>query len=143
MSFTNEQNLVTSFISGLSRIESPWGSVQVATEFYYQRGRTDIVAYTMDETLIAVEAKLQDWRSALHQAFRNRCFAHRSYVLLPKRVALRAHRYAAEFDRRHVGICYLEGSDIVELHSCALSEPLEPWLSLRAIQHIEVSGASM
>ena len=141
MSFDNEQKLVTSFLSRLAGDSSPWGTVQVATEFYYQRGRTDIVAYTADESVIAVEAKLVDWRTALHQAFRNRCFAHRSYVLLPKTAALRAHRYAGEFDRRQVGICYLEGGDIVMLHPSIKSEPLEPWLSLRAKLHIETMGA--
>jgi hypothetical protein len=92
MGFANEQTLVTSFVSRLNEEASPWGAVQVATEFYYQRGRTDVIASTVDDAVIAVEAKLADWRSALHQAFRNRCFAHRSYVLLPKDTALRAYR---------------------------------------------------
>ena len=141
MSFANEQALVTSFVSRLSADCSPWGTVQVATEFYYQRGRTDIIAYMTDESVIAVEAKLEDWRTALQQAFRNRCFAHRSYVLLPRIAALRAHRYAGEFDRRQVGICYLEGGDIVVLHPSMKSEPIEPWLSLRAKHHIEATRA--
>jgi hypothetical protein len=141
MFFANEQTLVTLFVSRLSADRSPWGTVQVATEFYYQRGRTDIVAYAADESLIAVEAKLEDWHTALHQAFRNRCFAHRSYVLLPKTIALRAHRYAGEFDRRQVGICYLEAREIVVLHPSIRSEPLEPWLSSRAKLHIEATGA--
>jgi hypothetical protein len=142
MCFANEQALVESFVSRLSTDASPWGKVQVATEFYYQRGRTDIVAHTADDSVIAVEAKLVDWRTALHQAFRNRCFAHRSYVLLPKGAALRAHRYAGEFERRQVGICYLETADIVVLHAAAECDPLEPWLSLRAKLHIESAGAS-
>lgn len=139
--FSNERALVESFISRLGPGHSPWGTVRVATEFYYQRGRTDIVAYTADETLIAVEAKLRDWRYAMHQAFRNRCFAHRSYVLMPKPAALRAHRFAGEFDRRGVGICYLDGGSIVVPHPSVKSEPLEPWLSVRAKLHIEAAGA--
>jgi hypothetical protein len=141
VSFANEQMLVTSFVSHLISDESPWGAVRVATECYYQRGRTDIVAYTPEQSVIAVEAKLEDWRTALQQAFRNRCFAHRSYVLLPKKTAFRAHRYAGEFERRQVGICYMDDGDIVELQSSTESEPLEPWLSLRARRHIEDSGA--
>lgn len=142
MVFPNEQTLVTSFISRLSADGAPWGVVQVATEFYYQRGRTDIVASTPEKTVIAVEAKLQDWRSALQQAFRNRCFAHRSYVLLPKNTAIRAHQYAGEFDRRRVGICYLDAGEIVVLHPSIETDPLEPWLSLRAQMHIEAVRAS-
>jgi hypothetical protein len=142
MRFANELALVEVFVSRLSTNRSPWGTVQVATEFYYQRGRTDVVAYTADESVIAVEAKLEDWRTAMHQAFRNRCFAHRSYVLLPKSTAVRAHRYAAEFDRRQVGICYLENADIVVLHPATECDPLEPWLSQRAKLYIEAAGVS-
>jgi hypothetical protein len=140
MCFADEKTLVSAFVSRLSPDESPWGAVQVATEFYYQRGRTDIVACTPDDSVIAVEAKLQDWRTALHQAFRNRCFAHRSYVLMPKDTALRAHRYAGEFERRRVGICYLEETAIVVLQEVADATPIEPWLSLRAKRHIEEAG---
>jgi hypothetical protein len=141
MSFANEQTLVTSFVSRLSGEGSPWGPVQVATEFYYQRGRADVIASTREDSVIAVEAKLHDWRSALHQAFRNRCFAHRSYVLLPKYTAVRAHRYAGEFERRQVGICYLEEEGIVVLHPVQDSDPFERWLSERAKLHIEAAGA--
>jgi hypothetical protein len=142
MCFANEETLVRSFMSQLVTNLSPWGKVQVATEFDYRRGRTDIVASTADQSVIAVEAKLGDWRTALHQAFRNRCFAHQSYVLLPKDTAMRAHCYAGEFDRRHVGICYLEETGIVVLQSALEGDPIEPWLSQRARLHIEAAGAS-
>jgi len=142
MCFANEKALVKSFVSNLGAQRSPWGKVQVATEFDYQRGRTDIVVSTIGNSVIAIEAKLGDWRTALHQAFRNRCFAHQSYVLLPKDTALRAHRYAGEFNRRHVGICYLEKGEIVVLHSAVETDPIEPWLSRRARTHIESVGAS-
>jgi hypothetical protein len=140
MSFSNEQMLVDSFVSRLSTDGSPWGHVHVATEFYYQRGRTDVVACTATESLIAIEAKLEDWRTALHQALRNRCFAHRSYVLLPRETAVRAHRYAGEFERRQVGICYLDGAEIVVLQAAGEANPIEPWLSARARLHIENCG---
>ncbi len=142
MSFADEKMLVESFVSRLSDGDSPWGTVRVATEFFYQRGRTDIVAHTEDDSVIAVEAKLKDWRYALHQAFRNRCFAHRSYVLLPKETALRAFRFDGEFDRRQVGICYLETTGIVVLKSASDLAPIQPWLSLRAKQHIETTKAN-
>lgn len=141
MTFSNEQALVDSFVSRLGARGAPWPAEHVATEFYYQRGRTDVV-FTVDDSVIAVEAKLQDWRTAMHQAFRNRCFAHRSYVLLPKTIALKAHHFAGEFERRRVGICYLENSMIVVLHTALESDPIEPWLSQRAKQHIVASGSA-
>ena len=142
MCFASEKSLVNSFLSHLGADRSPWCAVRVATEFDYQRGRTDVVARTDDDSVIAVEAKLGDWRTALHQAFRNRCFANRSYVLLPKDAALRAHRYAGEFDRRHVGICYLGDTEIVVLHSAKECDPIEPWLARRAKLHIEAAQVS-
>lgn len=142
MRFANEKLLVNSFLSLLNADRSPWGHVKVATEFDYQRGRTDVVAQMSDDSVIAVEAKLGDWRTALHQAFRNRCFANRSYVLLPKDTALRAHRYTGEFDRRNVGICYLENTDIFVLHSAKENVPVEPWLLHRAKLHIEAAQVS-
>jgi hypothetical protein len=50
--------------------------VSFACEFDYSRGRTDVVALRDGEHVIAFEAKLKDWRTALHQAYRNTCFAH-------------------------------------------------------------------
>jgi hypothetical protein len=139
MCFASERALVDSFLSHLNSYLSPWGIVRVATEFDYRRGRTDVVAHTIDDSVIAVEAKLGDWRTALHQAFRNRCFANRSYVLLPKDTALRAHRYVGEFDRRSVGICYLGDTDIVVLHGAEECDPVEPWLAHRARLHIDAA----
>jgi hypothetical protein len=143
MCFVNEKTLVDSFISRLTKGQSPWGEVQVATEFFYQRGRTDVIVCTEDQSVIAIEAKLSDWRSALHQAFRNRCFANLSYVLLPKETAVRASRYDGEFERRQVGICYIEGRGIVVLKPTNDSDPIEPWLSQRAKEHIGNSGVGV
>ena len=96
---------------------------------------------TYQDSVIAIEAKLEDWRTAMHQAFRNRCFAHQSYVLLPKHIAVRAHCYSGEFDRRQVGICYLDDNKtIVVLHAAIASEPIEHWLCTRAKKHIETCG---
>jgi hypothetical protein len=138
-----EQALVESFIDQLAAEQSPWGDVQVAREFDYRRGRTDIVACTASDSVIAIEAKLTDWRGALHQAFRNRCFAHQSYVLLPKDLAFRAHQFAGEFDRRRVGICYLDDGQIIVLHPAIECDPIEPWLSARAKGFIDGGGAAL
>ena len=139
MHFADEGFLVECFIERLPTA-SPWGAVQAATEFYYQRGRTDVVAHAADGRVIAIEAKLTDWRTALHQAFRNLCFAHQSYVLLPLVTALRAHQYSAEFVRRRVGICCLEGAKIVLLCDSIKAEPIEPWLYAEAKSHIGAKG---
>ena len=103
--------------------------MQVAREFFYHRGRTDVVALTSTGRILAFEAKLKDWREALHQAYRNSCFAHGSYVVLPGPAATLAHRYSAEFESRHVGLCLVSRNRLEVLHEAKPLSPLQPWLS--------------
>ena len=139
--FSNEQALVTRFLSSISdEHRSPWGAVSVGTEFYYMRGRADIVATTESGEVLAFEAKLTRWRTALHQAYRNRCFAHRSFVVLPESVASLASSWEAEFARRGIGLCFVAGDRVVVLLEPKCDEPLHPWLSDRATEH--ASGGS-
>ncbi len=136
MTFDTEEMLVDSFIGLLETNRTPWGQVRFTREFDYSRGRTDVIAVANADTLIAVEAKLKDWKCALHQAYRNTCFAHRSFVLMPKATALIAFRFLAEFERRGVGLCYIDGIDFVVLHDSARAAPLEPWLASEAISYV-------
>jgi|GEM_PF-1776810 hypothetical protein len=133
--YLTETALLDEFLCHLERFPSPWGAVQVAREFFYRNGRTDVIALASDGCVLAFEAKLERWRAALHQAYRNTCFAHRSYVVLPKEVALRAQRYTAEFDRRGVGLCYVDKEGLVVLKEATKSEPIQPWLSGLATSH--------
>lgn len=136
MTFVSEQMLVDTFVGLLEGNGTPWGNVSFIREFNYSRGRTDVVAVVNADTLIAVEAKLKDWKYALHQAYRNLCFAHRSFVLLPKTTAFIAFRFLAEFERRGVGLCYIDAAGLVVLHDSAHSAPLEPWLAAEAVSRV-------
>lgn len=129
--YTSEQALVEDFLQGLLR-SSPWGCLSTGSEFSYQRGRTDIVAVDEDGLVIAFEAKLTKWRDALQQAYRNTCFAHRSYVVLPKKTALLAYRHTDAFNRRRIGICYVDADAIVLLQDAETTYPIQPWLSEEA-----------
>jgi hypothetical protein len=89
----------------------------------------DVVALAgRGSCLIAFEAKLKEWRYALHQAYRNRCLAHMSYVVLPKTTAIVAQRYETEFKLRNVGLCCCEAGSIDLIFSPKSEPPLEPWL---------------
>ena len=81
--YSSEQELVDHFISSIDHQLSPWGIAGVNTEFNYARGKTDIVIIDRNGAVIAIEAKLDKWKYAIHQAYRNLCFANQSYVLLP------------------------------------------------------------
>jgi hypothetical protein len=134
--YSTEKLLVDQFVRVLGSGENPWGPVAVSCEFFYSRGTTDVVALTDNEVLIAFEAKLKDWRCALDQAYRNTCFAHKSFVVVPKSTAYTAFAYIAEFRRRGVGLCYLDGEGLTVLEEPAVSTPIEPWIAAKAMGKI-------
>lgn len=135
--YASEQALVDAFSEALTASIDPWGGLlDHAHEFFYQRGRTDIVALSPEGKVFAFEAKLRDWKEALHQAYRNTCFAHESYILLPCYVASRVVQWEVEFSRRGIGVCTLEDGAVKILHPAKKVEPLQPWLSQRALAHI-------
>ena len=132
--YKTERSLVRQFVRQLRTASCPWGPVEVSREFDYRRGRADVVVAAEDgEHLIAFEAKLEKWRDALHQAYRNTCFAHSSYVILPRRVALRAQRYSADFSYRNVGLCYIDSGRIAIVLTPEKKAPLEPGLMYEAL----------
>jgi hypothetical protein len=133
MTFANEKMLVDRLLSLLESQATFCGAVHVTPEFFYSRGRTDVVAVDQDATLFAFEAKLTDWKTALHQAYRNTCFAHSSYVVLPKKTALAAVQFVGEFEKRGVGLCYVDESALVVLRGSSHNEPIEPWLAYDAV----------
>ena len=127
--YSAEHNLVRELMRQLRSSRSPWGNVQVGREFSYQRGRVDVLALAnKGQHLVAFEAKLVRWRDALHQAYRNTCFAHTSFVVLPKRTAMIAEKYGAEFQIRNIGLCYVDRDNVVVVHAPKAQVPLEPWL---------------
>jgi hypothetical protein len=133
MTFANEKMLVDRLLSLLQSQSTFCGLVRVTPEFFYSRGRTDVVAIAEDDSLIAFEAKLKDWRTALHQAYRNTCFAHSSYVVLPKKAAFAAFRFVGEFERRGIGLCYVDDSALIVLRVSSHNQPIEPWLAYDAV----------
>lgn len=136
-----ESNLVDEFLA-VFHSSTAWSQFKTSTEFDYKRGRTDIIAIDGNGTLIAIEAKLKKWRDALQQAYRNTCFAHRSYVLLPEKAASTASKHLTEFKRRKVGLCYLSEGEIVVIYEPPLVEPIQPWLSQVAIDVIYAHSES-
>ena len=133
LSFAYETELVAAAIQVLSAGLDAWGAVDFGLEFDYRCGRTDIIALSGDGSVIAIEAKLHDWRGALQQAYRNTSFASESYVLMPLARIPRVLTHATEFSRRGVGICVIEGGGLRIVHPAKrVDEPLLPVLSRRA-----------
>lgn len=133
--YESENFLVETLLDELVSEGTPWGLVDVQREFDYARGRTDVVVVTPALNVVAFEAKLTRWRDALQQAYKNRCYADASYIVVPKSTATQAMRFLHEFTRRGVGLCYIDCDEglVVVSESC-VSEPLQPWLRERAIE---------
>jgi tRNA A-37 threonylcarbamoyl transferase component Bud32 len=133
----NEAELVSLFCTAISKESSPLKVRGLGTEFDYTRGRTDVIALDDNGGLIAFEAKLEKWRGALNQAYRNSSFAHRSYIVLPESTAQRAAKYPSEFNRRSVGLCSVLNDGLVKvLIPASHMVPLQPYLTKKALDRI-------
>ena len=133
--YRTEDVLVEDFCSFLDSTTSPWGALEFIREFTYGRGRTDIVAVDNQGRVLAFEVKLEKWMEAMHQAYRNTCFAHLSYVVLPESIVKRAQRRMWDFARRCVGICYIKDAIVVSLPA-GWQSPIQPWLSRAAASKV-------
>jgi hypothetical protein len=141
--FAYEIALQEAFVDVLSRcVPSQWGPLQITTEFNYIRGKTDIIALNPLGQIIAFEVKLLKWKDALHQAYRNFCFAHFSYIVVPMKLATRLEQRAAEFKKYSIGLCYLsDDMDIVCPIPAGFKTPIQPGLTERAIKRTGSSNS--
>jgi hypothetical protein len=133
-----EKSLVDDFKESICYSENVFDIADFAFEFYYQSGRADIIGLTDDKKLIAFEAKLTRWRTAVNQAYRNSSFAHYSYVLLPADAVVNAIKHKHEFERRGLGLCSVSPEGInIEIFA-PQKNPLLPWLTQIAFDYITV-----
>jgi hypothetical protein len=130
--YTLEQHLVSDFLSRLVEDFYVYGINGVATEFFYQSGCTDVVASTHSGQVIAFEAKLDRWQIALNQAYRNRCFAHQSFVVLPERTVPRTMGHWDFFVRHGIGIVSVSKTRVINVLDSQPRSPIFTWLTERA-----------
>lgn len=70
-------------------------------------GIPDFVFYEKNKnstSFIAIELKLKDWKRAMKQAFRYRCFSNIVYVVLPENTANRAKSNTSLFEQYNIGL---------------------------------------
>lgn len=135
--FATEADLVERFVGKLQSGRTCLGSVQVATEWDHRAGLVDILARDCAGLLVAFEAKLDNWRRAFMQAYRNTAYANRTYVLVPPSVAERALQDREEFLFRGVGLCAFDGKVIRVVIPATDQEPLLAWVRARAHSHFD------
>jgi hypothetical protein len=85
--------------------------------------------------VIAIEVKVSDWRRGIHQAIRNTIVAHKSYVALPRSIALRIcdHELA-----RVYGIGVLSIADDGSVQAVRRARKTQPkvWSYYYAVAHL-------
>lgn len=131
--FSTENKLVDAFISYLKTDYSLWVTRAVVREFDYVSGRTDILSLSMGNEIIAFEAKLSNWRKAIHQAWRNTSFANQVYVVLPRKHSTAAIKNRGEFDERGVGLCVVDENGVEIVIQGPHNQPLMAWLNRKAM----------
>lgn len=127
--FSSEAQLVDTAVRHLRGGRSPWGSVELVTEWDYRHGRADILARDLSHALVALEAKLSRWQIACDQAYRNTAYATKAYVLVPENVALRVCRHRAHFEARHIGLCSVTPDEMRVLIEAPVVRPLMNWVA--------------
>jgi hypothetical protein len=137
-----ESGFVQRVIAALFSDGATWRLTAYIREFDYGTGRTDLVATTERGRVLAFEAKLTRWRGALRQAYRNRAFAHASYVVLPQQAAAKAVAHRDEFERYGIGLCTVEMGRTRVLIAARDSQPLLFWLSARALAQLGAENGS-
>lgn len=114
---------------------SPVRCSEVAHEFDYASGRTDMLGLGQQDEIHAFETKLSKWREALHQARRNACFAHYCYVALPSKAANVALKFEREFIQHGIGLIVLGMRQATLAIQPRRNDPLLPWLTEVALSH--------
>jgi hypothetical protein len=134
--YLTEQSLVEELTSVVVERSSPVLCREVAREFDYASGRTDVLGLGEKDEVHAFETKLSKWREALDQARRNACFAHYCYVALPAKAAQAALRCEREFIRHGVGLIVIGMQQVELVIKPRRNDPLLPWLTEAALAYL-------
>jgi predicted nuclease with RNAse H fold len=135
--FSSEAALVECFVEKLERGRTRYGRVEVVTEWDHRSGLVDVLARDSKGTLVAFEAKLENWRRAFDQAYRNTAYADRVYVLLPPTAAQRAMQNREQFELRGIGLCSFDGRASRVLIEASDHDALLKWVRARAHEHFD------
>lgn len=130
--FDTEASLVDQFVDLINSGKTDFGEVQITTEWDHTSGVVDVLLRDASESLIAFEAKLNNWQRAFSQAYRSSAYANRVYVLLPEATAHLAMRDQEEFQFRGIGLCAFNGKNLRIMIEAAEQDLLLNWVRDRA-----------
>lgn len=135
--FATEAEFVDRFVGKLAQGRTAFGKVRITKEWDHHAGFVDVLVRHRRKTLVAFEAKLDNWKRAFHQAYRSTAYANKSYVIVPTHVASRALRDRDEFELRGVGLCSFDGKSVQVLIEASEQDALLTWLRAQAHEHFD------
>lgn len=103
-----------------NRFKLPWRTrhpIRCAQEVKSVANRADIVYFEHTKNseigfVVAIETKVYNWKCALQQAYRDKLFADRVYVALPKKFSSAAISQIREFRNASVGLILVEEGNL-------------------------------
>ena len=120
-------------------VKLPWRSSSIIRHLTEVKVTTNIVDVVYFEkkgeseigSIVAVEAKVKNWRRALQQAYRDKLFADRVYVALPEEFSAAAISNLSEFKHASVGLIIV-GTNKVRPY---FDPPMNNW---RSKHHVNI-----
>lgn len=141
--FMSECHMVDLLAKTIASGAVNWLQCPLIREFDYVSGRTDILCLALDNGIVALEAKLTNWRKAIHQAWRNTSFANSAYVVLPRDSADPALQHIEEFQDYGIGLCLVNEHHIEVISKSASHKPVIPWLHVKAMRSLTSNGNTL
>jgi len=88
-------------------------------------GIADYVFIESNQHITAFEFKISDWRKGLAQAARYKCYAHRSFLVVPQAIAHRIKPFFKKLKEINVGLCIFNSqTNIIDtIYSPKVKEP--------------------
>ena len=116
-------------------------SVKYALEVKSIYNRPDIVYFEYTKKsgfnfITAIEAKVKNWQVALKQAYRNKLFADRVYVAMPKKYSQGAINNIREFKNNSVGLIIVEKKKYKIYYNPPKNKPISQKHVLKVQQYL-------
>jgi hypothetical protein len=135
--FATEAAIVECFMGEVSKGRTSFRREQITKEWDHTAGFVDVLARHRRKSLVAFEAKLDNWKRAAHQAYRRTAYANKSYVIVPAHVAARAIRDRNEFELWGVGLCSFDWKSVQVRIEAPEQDALLAWLRAQAHEHFD------
>lgn len=141
--YVQEVALVDQLATLVSEGAIEWLRQIQVREFDYSSGRTDLLALSVTDHVVAFEAKLTNWQKAMEQAWRNTSFANEVYVVLPRDFSRPALQHHPAFEDVGVGLCVMDEYAVELVWNSRDHKPVIPWLHQKARASLRENGGGL